>query len=311
MKLTSIFSISLPHECHSLFPQSSRIPWRTHTLTAHSARIIYHELLPAVCVYIRSDIGLTRADQRLSGAAHAAVPSRLLCIYSNYVTSRIHCSPHQGATEAAERGRARPSPAREVESTARMARRPVRQPVRLSFRRHGREWRFLAVVRNLSQSLREHATRGASLLRFSRVSCVYVSLVTANCKFRENIVSDDGQYSVLVRIYPCVENRVTFCDLRRSEWRNIFREHGGDEDPRRPSATTQVSAIYLVSFLAKCTPRTFFTIWYLNSLYALFRVCVYVFRRSLIVVRATNRQCGDKQTWNRGWRSDDYACVYL
>lgn len=28
-------------ECHSLFPQSSRIPWCTHTLTAHSALRTY------------------------------------------------------------------------------------------------------------------------------------------------------------------------------------------------------------------------------------------------------------------------------
>lgn len=52
------------------------------------------------------------------GAAHAAVPSRLLCIYSNYVTSRIHCLPHHPAAETAEDRRAKPS----TPETVRMAR---------------------------------------------------------------------------------------------------------------------------------------------------------------------------------------------
>lgn len=71
----------------------------THTLTAHSA--IYHELH-------KRDVRVSkryRFDARgpaTHGAAHAAVPSRLLCIYSNYVTSRIHCSPHHSPPEAPE-----------------------------------------------------------------------------------------------------------------------------------------------------------------------------------------------------------------
>jgi len=67
LTLTSIFSISWSHECHTLFPQSSRMPWCTHTLTAHSARYIYiyihtythiyththtHIYIYYICIYI-------------------------------------------------------------------------------------------------------------------------------------------------------------------------------------------------------------------------------------------------------------------
>lgn len=93
----------------------------THTLTAHSA--IYHELHKrGVRVSKRH-----RFDARgpaTHGAAHAAVPSRLLCIYSNYVTSRIHCSPHHSPPEAPEQWRACSSVA-EVERAMRMAQAPV------------------------------------------------------------------------------------------------------------------------------------------------------------------------------------------
>ena len=93
----------------------------THTLTAHSA--IYHELH-------KRDVRVSkryRFDARgpaTHGAAHAAVPSRLLCIYSNYVTSRIHCSPHHSLPEAPELWRACSSDA-EVERATRMAQPPV------------------------------------------------------------------------------------------------------------------------------------------------------------------------------------------
>jgi len=130
--LTSIFSISLSlYECVTLlFPQSSRIPWRTHTLTAHNARGYMTTRDPA-----RGSAGVRvseryRFDARgptTHGAAHAAVPSRLLCIYSNYVTSRIHCSPHHCTAEAAESRRVQPSMP-ESAATARMARRPSSPP---------------------------------------------------------------------------------------------------------------------------------------------------------------------------------------
>lgn len=94
------------------------------------------------------------------GAAHAAVPSRLLCIYSNYVTSRIHCSPHHWPAKAAERRRARPS-SPEGAATAHMALRSVSRPVTCRFASHSvrdsRSDRSLAV--GPSQSLRDRAPR--------------------------------------------------------------------------------------------------------------------------------------------------------
>lgn len=93
----------------------------THTLTAHSA--IYHELHKRG-VRVSKRYTFDARGPATHGAAHAAVPSRLLCIYSNYVTSRIHCSPHHAPPEAPERRRPRSSGA-EVQRETRMAQLPV------------------------------------------------------------------------------------------------------------------------------------------------------------------------------------------
>lgn len=123
--LTSIFSISLPHECHSLFPQSSRIPWRTHTLTCtHSARYVFitssSTRESAVCVY-RNDIGLTRADQRLTvrrtPLSHQDYFVFTLIMWRHGYTARPTTRP----AEATERRRAPPS-SPEAAATAHMAR---------------------------------------------------------------------------------------------------------------------------------------------------------------------------------------------
>lgn len=44
-------------------------------------------------VCVKSNVEIWRHGPATYGAAHAAVPSRLLCIYSNYVTSRLHWLP--------------------------------------------------------------------------------------------------------------------------------------------------------------------------------------------------------------------------
>jgi len=233
--LTSIFSISLSlYECVTLlFPQSSRIPWRAHTLTAHNARGYMTTRDPA-----RGSAGVRvseryRFDARgptTHGAAHAAVPSRLLCIYSNYVTSRIHCSPHHCAAEAAESRRVWPNTP-ESAATARMARRPSSPPRPVTCRF---VFSFAAVPRSRS-SERECASRGIVVRSDFRVAVLGDDLWRTTVEMRRASLGDHARRSSLgknVRRANCAapndgtffKNMEAQCDVPRELSHDVSSE---------------------------------------------------------------------------------------
>ena len=263
LTLTSIFSISWSHECHTLFPQSSRMPWCTHTLTAHSARYIYiyihtythiyththtHIYIYYICIYIYIYIYIyitgysrergVRISKRYKfdtlgpathGAAHAAVPSRLLCIYSNYMTSRIHCSPHhdggggnRALTSAAETGRDRGDDAHGTTSSLPTSHLSFRSSTRGSLHAVRRGAARRGEVRRSEDSAVECSSR--SLLALLRLLAVLVvrSLVVA----------------VRSRVAPVVARRS--CVFHETKQRTFTRIYYDVKGAALPVATNRV-----------------------------------------------------------------------